>query len=350
MLECMELDRALLANHTAQMKTLQTAMSALAYVISSLHTAQNAVFERLQSYKYPVLSLPNEIVAEIFIQFLPPYPEQAPLVGPSSPTHLTQICRQWREIALSTPALWSAIMPSNTQPDLAALWCARSGSCPLSIQAVDAGPGLNALVPHRDRWEHLVLGITHSPPAVIDGPMPLLHSLMLSANRAIYWSSSPIKVRDVPLLRMLSLYNFYCPNITVRWAQLTTLNLNGISPEEWAPVLRQALRLVHLFIDLWDDSRVGPMTDIKLPRLESLTFAEKSHRGKDFLQYFVVSALRQLYIPEHVLGSHPVKSLKAFVKKSKCSVKDLRIIHASVPEASYRAAFPSIPQIIIYKV
>ncbi|KAJ7834594.1 hypothetical protein B0H13DRAFT_1467448, partial [Mycena leptocephala] len=61
---------------------------------------------RLDSYKYPVLTLPNEIVSEIFIHFLPIYPFCPPLTGILSPNLLTQICRRWREIALATPGLW----------------------------------------------------------------------------------------------------------------------------------------------------------------------------------------------------------------------------------------------------
>ncbi|KAJ7705931.1 hypothetical protein B0H14DRAFT_2415857, partial [Mycena olivaceomarginata] len=53
----------------------------------------------------PVLTLPNEIISEIFVQFLPVYPLSSPSTGPFSPTLLTQICRRWREIALTTPLL-----------------------------------------------------------------------------------------------------------------------------------------------------------------------------------------------------------------------------------------------------
>ncbi|KAJ6560151.1 hypothetical protein B0H19DRAFT_945240, partial [Mycena capillaripes] len=68
-----------------------------------------AVQERLNSFKYPVLTLPAEIISEIFVHFLPIYPSCPPLTGFLSPTLLTQICRKWRHIALTTPALWRAI-------------------------------------------------------------------------------------------------------------------------------------------------------------------------------------------------------------------------------------------------
>ncbi|KAG1793954.1 uncharacterized protein HD556DRAFT_1237206 [Suillus plorans] len=82
--------------------------------------------------------LPAEILSEIFLHSLsddlPFFPTQrlAPLI-------FTRICRQWREVALGLPWLW-------TQPRLIAddgfrerasaydLWLKRSRGCPLSLK------------------------------------------------------------------------------------------------------------------------------------------------------------------------------------------------------------------------
>ncbi|KAJ6533307.1 hypothetical protein DFH09DRAFT_875947, partial [Mycena vulgaris] len=54
---------------------------------------------------YPVLTLPIEITSRIFVHCLPadgrvcPSPSAAPLI-------LAQICRHWRDVALSTCHLW----------------------------------------------------------------------------------------------------------------------------------------------------------------------------------------------------------------------------------------------------
>lgn len=58
---------------------------------------------------YPVLTLPDDIVSEIFHHFLPVYPLRPPPYGTDCPTNLTSICRLWRDIALLTPSLWRAI-------------------------------------------------------------------------------------------------------------------------------------------------------------------------------------------------------------------------------------------------
>ncbi|KAJ7507070.1 hypothetical protein B0H11DRAFT_1903066 [Mycena galericulata] len=64
---------------------------------------------RPDAYTYPVLTLPYEIVTDIFIQFIPAYPVPPPAIGLLSPTVLGQICRKWRGILWSSPALWRAI-------------------------------------------------------------------------------------------------------------------------------------------------------------------------------------------------------------------------------------------------
>ncbi|KAJ7165750.1 hypothetical protein C8R46DRAFT_827033, partial [Mycena filopes] len=54
---------------------------------------------------YPVLTLPNEITSKISTACLPtdglvcPAPHAVPLL-------LAQICRHWRDVALSTSELW----------------------------------------------------------------------------------------------------------------------------------------------------------------------------------------------------------------------------------------------------
>ncbi|KAJ7235301.1 hypothetical protein B0H12DRAFT_149278 [Mycena haematopus] len=60
MLTGLEADRARVAAINAQMADLENSLSAL-------RLEQVQVQSRLDSYKYPVLTLPNEITSEIFI-------------------------------------------------------------------------------------------------------------------------------------------------------------------------------------------------------------------------------------------------------------------------------------------
>lgn len=94
-----------------------------------------ALQKSLDSIVYPILTLPFEITAEIFINCLSDTP-----ASPSStmaPMLLPRICRQWRNIACSTPRLWAALRVTRWKgPSLALLarmWLGRAGGVPKSL-------------------------------------------------------------------------------------------------------------------------------------------------------------------------------------------------------------------------
>nr|GAT54208.1 predicted protein [Mycena chlorophos] len=73
--------------------------------------------KQLPAVPYPVLSLPPEIISEIFIHTQNLSPKEGsdfPFYG--SPNHpplqLMLVCRTWHNIAVSTPALWSSFAVS----------------------------------------------------------------------------------------------------------------------------------------------------------------------------------------------------------------------------------------------
>ncbi|KAF7334439.1 F-box domain-containing protein [Mycena venus] len=205
--------------------------------------------ERLDSYKYPVLTLPNEIVSEIFVHFLPAYPICPPLIGLLSPTTLTHICRRWREIALATPALWRAINLSGNDapgprygPGFIAISVApsfrrgrvldmisRSRSCSLSIRMDEwdntskevetAAELLRAVIPSVARWEYLTLYLdeTHLPP--FPAPMPLLCQLELwLGDGSPTARAAKVELPEMPLLRTVILNDAVAArNVNLPW-------------------------------------------------------------------------------------------------------------------------------------
>ncbi|KAJ7148434.1 hypothetical protein C8R43DRAFT_1008943 [Mycena crocata] len=127
-------DRTCIADINAQLGDLQES-------IRLLEAQKKIIQDRLDAYKYPVLSLPTEITSEIFLHSLPLYPLRPPMTGRLSPTTLTHVCRRWRSVALATPALWRAMTVAcvatenvETQKDVLKSWLTRSGCFPLSIR------------------------------------------------------------------------------------------------------------------------------------------------------------------------------------------------------------------------
>ncbi|KAJ7187349.1 hypothetical protein C8R46DRAFT_288122 [Mycena filopes] len=326
---------------------------------------------------YPVLTLPNEIVSEIFISFLPPYPECPPWTKSLSPSLLTQICGKWREIALSTPELWRAsafhldIPPdprlraarrAQLEPSRCQAWLERSRACPLSLQLVShwyqdherVSQFLDAvIIPHRARWEHLKLDFGDAGPLLRLGgsPMPLL--LHLEVNLA-YGKPFPVSVfHDAPLLRTVVLNFHAIAALVLPWAQLTKVVLHHVYPSDCSTVLQQTTNLVHCEIPFlcFDVHGHSVEPDVNLPHLGSLVFGDESDTITTYHGTFIVPALRRLHIPERFLGSDCIDSLRGFIAKSGCHLREVLITGPlKVDRHEYHAAFPSIPSLCFDQV
>ncbi|KAJ7859524.1 hypothetical protein B0H14DRAFT_629431 [Mycena olivaceomarginata] len=339
-------DRARVADLDAQILLLERSDEAP----WELRSEKQLVQQRLDSYRYPVLALPTEIIAGIFVHFLPIYPACPPLLGLRSPTIFTQICRHWREIALETAALWRAISLTDPrisfkrQNDLCNMWLRRSRCYPLSLDldedAIDpfhATEALSLLVPHRARWQHLEL-LVRSPSHLLmfEGPTPLLSSLRLSLP-AIGLPTFKFLFQEVPLLRTVVLDDYAAKKLALPWAQLTALTLHRVFPRECVPILQHASNLVHCELNLINDG-VG-VPDITLPSLRSLTLTGRSVTG--YLETLVIPALRNLKIPESFLEPNCVDTLSTFAAKSGCKLEELCVTgEISGSKDSYCQAFP----------
>ncbi|KAJ3569022.1 hypothetical protein NP233_g5328 [Leucocoprinus birnbaumii] len=99
----------------------------------------------LQMMLTPARRLLPEILQEIFARCLPPG-GTPPMSARESPLLLGRVCRQWRNIAYSTPVLWSGLhiaVPPDTpyarrcsisvRLEATKEWLSRSGICSLSI-------------------------------------------------------------------------------------------------------------------------------------------------------------------------------------------------------------------------
>ncbi|KAF7348478.1 DNA mismatch repair protein 2 [Mycena venus] len=342
----------------ARIAEIEVQILALEHSIQVLEAEKLRTEERLQSYAHPVLTLPNEIVSEIFIHFLPVYPSPPPLMGLLSPTTLSHICRRWREITLSTPALWRAISYPESRnhgqlADILDTWLSRSGCLPLSIEMEFMWEFVpeevfSILAHHCARWEYVTLAICFECDlAAIQGAMPLLRQLEIRFE-GYSPPSSPIRFRELPRLRSATLWDISNPTDFLPWFQLTSLTLLLDHLHKATTILRQAVNLVHCFLVLPDEE--VPTSDVRLPCLELLVmtrFVPEDNVPTQYLEILITPALRTLEILEAFLQPHPIETLRSFISKSGCRLQSLCITGdtRSVSETAYRDAFYSIPEI-----
>lgn len=140
------------------------------------------------------------MTVEIFTHFLPIYPMRASLVGTQSPTILTQVCRRWRNIAISVPQLWRAIRLDlgtefqSHQINLLRSWLQRSETRLLSVGIACNGlPSLliephvelflQELMFHRKRWEYVEIELPFDVVPLMQGELPSLRVLTITRSQ-----------------------------------------------------------------------------------------------------------------------------------------------------------------------
>ncbi|KAJ7653702.1 hypothetical protein DFH06DRAFT_1204521, partial [Mycena polygramma] len=325
-----------------------------------LRAEKALVQERLDSCKYPVLTLATEIVSEIFIHFLPPYPLCPPLWGLLSPTLLTHICREWRDIALATPELWRAMQLSisghgdgadiERQRHMLDLWLERSCRYPLSIQ-LQQFPGsallLPSLISHRARWDCIkITALETSDLKFIEGPLPLLRHLDVNLTNRTW---DVLDVTQALQLRTVIYNGLAAPrSLFLPWSQITSLTMLRVTPRDCPTILQHTTNLVHCVLDLWSLNPYDSFR-ITLPHLESLHFEPNSDAEPRFLNSLVTPSLRTLKLPEEFFAKS-LDRMASFLSHSGGKLEEVTIYtddidkhEEAVSEKCYREAFPLIP-------
>nr|GAT58135.1 predicted protein [Mycena chlorophos] len=358
----MSIMSSVMADDRARLPSLDAEIGKLEHSLSILHDERKAIQGRLDAFVYPVLTLPNEITSEIFMQYIPPYPARPPILGDGSPTKLGQICRHWRTIAHGMPALWRAIQPfefngrgdhirAHHRLEVMRTWLQRSCALPLSIkvhnyddrQHTVAGATLSEILLHSSRWEHVdfnllkMYGLTTGNHR-LEGDMPKLRQLGLNACY--------LGIDHQEFSRLVSL----------PWAQLTRIYLNDFLPDVISGILTSAPALVAARISFRVQSNSGPQDNlrldsiIRLDRLETFVVESPGFRWvaseyvtaiRQLLHEIRAPGLRRLHIHESMVADPSrAESLVALLKSLDCRLEQLRVVYAEELYEDYRRLLP----------
>ncbi|KAF8871506.1 hypothetical protein BD779DRAFT_460254 [Infundibulicybe gibba] len=207
-----------------------------------------------------VSDFPPEILEKIFLHCLLPgwgsySPRDAPLL-------LIRVCRSWREVAVSTPLLWSRLPPlqekysqyGNLQ--LFKLYLKYSASAALSIrleflQRFDSAPSLLLITPHLSQFQHLsivhdvdIYGLSEEPTPITHFPrLKTLELEPLYPPVAIYATIEMLQGQ----LMIVGLDGIIFP-----WNQLTQLTIRFYNTTETLTLLRNCSSLeIFLLRSSW---------------------------------------------------------------------------------------------------
>ncbi|KAJ7157210.1 hypothetical protein C8R46DRAFT_909567, partial [Mycena filopes] len=208
----------------AQLAEIDASIAVLKSRLKSLERLRQPLQKELNHRGNPVLSLPPEITSEIFLHCVPA-PSPLDSLGKPNPTKnvapllLLQVCRTWRQIALSTPHLWAALhldlgllivkMSDAAVEKVIMDWFGRAGTSPLAFSVrmrkgwgVFNGAISSVLLALRPRLQSICLQLQreHFELLADIGPFPILEDLAIG----IPWSENDGSMKifsSAPLLR-----------------------------------------------------------------------------------------------------------------------------------------------------
>ena len=268
----------------------------------------------------PISSLPNEIIAAIFLLLRSPGTVGQP--GIHLVLRVAHVCHLWREIALSHPLLWSHIDFTTVSTAGVTEILARAKMAPLYLEAKvplyhwDDGRFLalqKGLQTHISRIHHLRISAEHFRLRTIleslISPAPTLEHLSLSVekfpSRRTYQASVPDTLFDGITPRMSSLHLYNC---NISWKSPLLKGLENLtlsvstrpSLTDWLDALDEMPQLKRLVLDT-----ASPITPrlpfdrrrtVTLPFLMHLDISTSVLDCGLALAHLVLPALISLYV------------------------------------------------------
>ncbi|PPQ71659.1 hypothetical protein CVT26_010577 [Gymnopilus dilepis] len=333
--------------------------------------------------------IPDDILREIFCHCLPTDGD-AVLDVNDAPLSLTLVCSRWRQVAITTPSLWSTIhipiireeidgrLFTRTSPmsldqafqrnvgraNMVMEWLQRSGSTPLSISIAmasnrfefrDVAPPpefvaeyIKVIMPFATRWKALRLSGLYQDYAELAGlsetDVSSLESLTLDLHgfdddEESAWRST--KLLSAPSLRKLSIRQCYLDLslASPHLKRLTHLSLGPVHDytydytpglEVLSRILRECTDLIscrlHLRDDSWSNNGVLDICDMYLPSLKKLDLREGPNT-LPLVEKLEVPHLEEIVFESSLTGAEMV--LKTLVSRTnECLQKlNLRVVH-----------------------
>lgn len=229
---------------------------------------------------------------------------------------LNAVSKGWRNVALSTPQLWTSIIIDlsidHLKTDITTEWLGRSRALPISItfksHSLDKSNAdylnlLNIIQSHSTRWKCVHFSNWSFDNGLLEGLQGphLLDSLTIDLAMGSYHNNS-FSMTSLPNEKLLAPKNFdarYCSlaRLPLRWDSLTHLEVALITVDEVLQVICHASRITHLTerLALLPPGKSFPLptTPIVNYALQCLTIhSTEFSQGANLLQYITLPLLR----------------------------------------------------------
>ena len=338
---------------------LREELAELDALLDRLRLKRYDLKRKINRFHSPIIrQLPPDVTSTIFEFCLPDYTDHpfSPYTREdlSFPLSLGAICSYWREIAWSTPSLWSSLVvrfpsklkhESYTAIGIAQEWLARSGQLPLSIR-IYATPFYRQIVPalrqlvspladiinsYSSRWSELDLYMPQRCYKYFHATAPILKSIRFHCSDD---DATNLNFQlTCPRLERANLWSFPVNGTNIHWDNLTHLTLDSITITDSFLILRKTPRLVFCRVSGFGSRYRGPSREapVVLASLRSLQLTSFAHSSvtEYFLNNLTVPHLEEFSLPIYYNPS--MEAITSFLRRSACSLRSLSMTFSTFP-------------------
>ncbi|KAJ7082966.1 hypothetical protein C8R44DRAFT_822657 [Mycena epipterygia] len=269
-----------------------------------LRDRERGIIARLRLVIAPIHKLPAELLVEIF-QLAKTGHYTWNRKDTINKIHaLSQVCAYWRQLAHTTPQLWTenfqvVLKKTLTDEYLASAkgWLERSAPLPIPISLLHLGgsdpkPFMDVLVGAARRWKSVNFNL-ESLAALSRIPSDALTSietLTLCSTDGLNYGTAIGAFLHAPRLRHLHLVTRQITILPMPWSQLTEITVTNPYPQTCLDALMKCTNIVsakfdtHAWSQLPDLSQQEITTLARLERLD-LRFPEWAH-SRHFMSFF----------------------------------------------------------------
>ncbi|KAH6917446.1 hypothetical protein BKA70DRAFT_335012 [Coprinopsis sp. MPI-PUGE-AT-0042] len=346
-------------------------------VLQRLKSMQPTLRRDINLLYSPILQiLPTELIAEIFVHCIASAVEdlnKRTNADSVSPLFLGSVCSSWRQIAWTTPFLWTSprMLLCKTklrvQAELLEEWIGRAGDlsltlklhCPSDDDRVTAIPQnlFDTILCHASRWREIDLQVPTAFYENLSAPgatFSTLRRLVVNPSGGQGDRSHVLEwTNRTPELRDLSLFSVYLNTVRVQWDNITHIHAKTFYVDECLELIKNAPLLEYCnfySITRGDDGHPYPPVPIHVPNLQSLALV--TERSVDS-----AAILENIHAPELANLTHDVaerhfnvSSFKQFVTRSSTNLTQLSIIRASITEADLMEILPLISSVVDFRL
>ncbi|KAJ7290234.1 hypothetical protein C8J57DRAFT_338937 [Mycena rebaudengoi] len=334
-----------------RLASLAVEIEAVSAYLNKISAEHAEVQTELDSIIYPILTIPPEVTSDIFVHCLG---EPDPSIS-IAPLLLGRICRSWRSISCSTPALWGSLtitLPLSAPGrqklyNLLCLWLSRSGSYPFELAVFSSYSKeqishtfFPTILEHAHHLEsitlHLLLpdleqflDIKFSDGFPILKRFEIIQTGMDTSSRPVSFSAITNSACLTNVAVDGELLGRPLPR-TIPWAQLTTFFGMDFGLDQVCEVLTLASSLQVCDINFGagnvDEALLSQHATVTHTRLHILSLRRDRHPCADFGLFALLTmpALQRLYTS---ICDEQVPRFLEFLSRSSCQ---LAILHADL--------------------